>query len=879
MKSDIRRAANRVLSETSLWVTVGLAGFVPLLGTILARTYLSQWHFVSEPLHAALEAAGAMAALGLAFTLLLAPEASSRTSPVMAATALLTMGLLDVAHASLPVNNVSVWLRSLATLAGGLLFALTWLPRHGPVTLRRWYLVAAGMGMLAMGIWLRGQVGLPQALDEARFAPAIAMINYAGGTAFLVACIRYCVLLRRHRQLEDLLKANFCLLFGGSGLLLPSSHLWGGEWWYWHILRLLGYLLILVHMMLSVARTSSALKESNAELCDTLRRLQLATTSAAIGIWEWDVAADRLVWDAELHRLYGLPAEQFGGNFDAWLRCLAPEERPRAQAAIDAALRGESELAGEFRILWPNGSEHFILAAGRTYHGGDGKALRMVGVNQDVTARQLAERRLRNQQEHLEELVTERTSAWRAAAADAQAASRAKSLFLSNMSHELRTPMNAIIGFSTLMQRESGLGAEQRQNLGIISRSGEHLLNLINDVLDMSKIEAGRVSLETAPFDLHATLRGVVDLMQERAEAKGLAMQLQQSSKVPRCIHGDEGKLRQVLINLLGNAVKFTSRGGVVLRLDLGGPADAPALHFEIEDSGAGIATEHQPHIFEPFVQVGMQSEQKGTGLGLTITRQVVELMDGTIKLESTPGHGTLFRLTLPMTPASADDVRAPLAAGRRVLRLAPGQPPCRVLVVEDQADNARLIERLLTGAGFFVDIARDGEAGVAAFLRSAPHFIWMDRRMPRMDGIEACRTIRALPGGDKIRIVGLTASILQEEKGELLAAGMDEIVSKPYTHDEIFNCLARLLHLTYLYEDVTDDESAAPSAIARLSNLPAALQNTLREALFSFDTAAVDGVVASVATEDAVLGTALAGLIEQSNHSAILQALGPSNQ
>lgn len=875
------RTPNRLQPRQVVSAIVALFVVVPIIGTVFVRTFFANWHLVSDPLHSTLEMAGAMAALSLAFAILITPDERSRTANRTLAVALIAMGSLDTAHAALTLGNASVWLRSLATLAGGLICASIWLPKISSLSLRKISVAAVVLAICIYIPWGAGflKLALPTALTGDRVINAIALINYIGGLGFLAACLRFCILLKHSHRVEDLLNANFCFLFGSSGLLLPSSHLWGGEWWYWHALRLLGYLLILAHASLTLGRTSRALETTNLELSNTLRRLQLATNSAAIGIWDWDVAADHLIWDDELYRIYGVTQDQFGGNLNSWLACIAPEERTKARAAVEASMREESELSGEFRIIWPDGSEHFILAAGKTYRNPKSKVLRMIGVNQDVTARRLAERQLRNHREHLEELVAERTSAWRIAAADAQAANQAKSIFLSNMSHELRTPMNAIIGFSTLMQRDSGLTAAQHQNLSIISRSGDHLLTLINDVLDMSKIESGRVNLESTAFDLHAMLRGVVDLMQERAEAKSLSLDLQQSSNVPRCVRGDEGKLRQILINLLGNSVKFTSRGGVVMRLELDSAGEVPMLLVEIEDTGAGIALEDQPLIFKPFVQVGDQYDQKGTGLGLTITKQFIELMGGTIGLESTRGLGTLFKLKLPIVQAGAAEVAEPLSTGRRVLHLAPNQPTVKILVVEDQEDNALLIERLLTSVGFDVRIVRDGEAGVAAFEQDHPDFIWMDRRMPRMDGIEACKRIRALPGGDRVRIVGLTASILHEERAELLGAGMDEIICKPYTHDEIFGCMARQLKLTYVYEDIAPCGSSVVTDITRLALLPLNQRQNLRAALFDFDHTTTTAIIEAITDVDAELGKALLYHVDQSNHSAVLQALNDADK
>jgi len=286
----------------------------------------------------------------------------------------------------------------------------------------------------------------------------------------------------------------------------------------------------------------------------------------------------------------------------------------------------------------------------------------------------------------------------------------------------------------------------QRPNLEIINRSGEHLLSLINDVLDMAKIDAGRVQLEETPFDLGGMVRDVTDMMSIRARDKGLQLLIDQSSEFPRFIIGDEARLRQALINLIGNALKFTQQGGVTLRL---GTKQNTVTHLliEVEDTGPGIAPEDQQRIFEPFVQLGEQGDNKGTGLGLTITRQFVQLMGGHLTLESTPGEGSLFRIDVPLKEVQEEDIVRPKEASQgEVMSLAPGQPIYRVLIVEDQMENQLLLTQLMEAIGIQVKVAKDGKQGVELFQSWHPQLIWMDRRMPVMDGIEATKTIRQLP-------------------------------------------------------------------------------------------------------------------------------------
>ncbi len=609
-------------------------------------------------------------------------------------------------------------------------------------------------------------------------------------------------------------------------------------------------------------------------------RLKLATSAGRIGIWDWDVAGDVLTWDDSMYALYGITRDDFGGAYQAWVATLHPDDRAFADAQIQAALRGEREYAPEFRIVHPDGSVHNIKASSKTYFDDEGKPVRMIGINFDITALKHIEDELRRYKDHLEEQVQERTADLVLARDAAEAANRAKSVFLSSMSHELRTPLNAILGFSNMMRRDEQLTHEQRGNLDIINRSGEHLLTLINDVLEMAKIEAGRVQMENAPLDLGALVRDVTDMMQMRAKEKGLQLLIDQSSEFPRYIRGDEARLRQVLINLVGNAVKFTRQGGVTVRFGLKPNATPQRLLIEVEDTGVGIASADREKIFEPFVQVGEPSVQKGTGLGLTITRQFVQLMGGNITLDSTPDVGSVFRVELPIeTVDAADIVRKDQTLSGDITGLVPGQPAYRILIVEDQLENQLLLKKLMENIGLQVRIANDGEQALLLFSEWRPHLIWMDRRMPVMDGLEATRRIRALPDGQEVKIVAVTASAFSEQRDEMLAAGMNEFVRKPYRFNEIYECLTRQLGLKYTYASTASAVSAQIAGdeepgVEQLPALPDALRAALIDALQSLDSERIGQEIGKVEQCDGKLYRMLYRLAEDFDYPAILKIL-----
>jgi signal transduction histidine kinase/CheY-like chemotaxis protein/HAMP domain-containing protein len=529
----------------------------------------------------------------------------------------------------------------------------------------------------------------------------------------------------------------------------------------------------------------------------------------------------------------------------------------------------------EWSFIRKDGRRVPVLLSVTALRAEDGQITGFLGMVSDLTERKRTEEELHRYRDHLEEEVQQRTADLIQARNAAEAANLAKSAFLANMSHELRTPLNAILGFSNIMRKDPLLPESQQQNLHIVNRSGEHLLTLINDVLEMAKIESGRTQLENAPFDLGVMVRDVTDMMQMRAKEKSLTLQVDQSSHFPRYIVGDEARLRQVIINLIGNAIKFTEQGGVILRL---GARQNSISHLmiEVEDSGAGIAPQDQQRIFEPFVQLGEQGVNKGTGLGLTITRQFVQMMGGTIALESTPGKGTLFRIDLPLNEATEADIVKPRETTRgEVAWLAAGQPAWRVLVVEDQRDNQLLLAKLMESVGFQVKIAENGALGVQMFQEWHPHFIWMDRRMPVMDGMEATRRIRALPGGKEVKIVAVTASAFSEQRTEMLNAGMDDFVRKPFHPSEIYDCLAKHLGAKYRYEgEPAAQELAVALTPETLAVLPETLRAELENALRSLKSERIALAIQQVAAYDERLQSALKRLADNFDYPSILQVL-----
>lgn len=445
----------------------------------------------------------------------------------------------------------------------------------------------------------------------------------------------------------------------------------------------------------------------------------------------------------------------------------------------------------------------------------------------DISARKLAEKALEKANQDLEKKVADRTQSLERSNQElrqtlqmleatqqelqgqkeqAEKANRAKSEFLANMSHELRTPLNSIIGFAQILTNKGDLAPSQQQHLSIINRSGEHLLSLINNILEMSKIEAGQITLAEICCDLHTMLQTIQDMFHLTVQRKGIQFSLEYSGNLPRYIYADEGKLQQILINLLGNAVKFTQIGGVVLRAAIYSNQDKPVttnrdsssslLKLEVKDTGPGIAAEEMKRVFAPFEQTSTgQSIRQGTGLGLALTQKFVELMGGKILVDSHVGVGTCFQCQIPVK--LADDSALPTRQDQgKVIGVASGQPEHRILVVDDNPDSRLLLSELLTDKGLVLQLASNGQEAVDIWREWHPHLIWMDLRMPEMDGCEATRLIRAMEDErgslGETKIIALTASAFEIH----MAANFrfDDFLTKPFQETVIWQKLVQHL-------------------------------------------------------------------------------------
>ena len=641
-------------------------------------------------------------------------------------------------------------------------------------------------------------------------------------------------------------------------------------------------------------------------------------------------------------------------------RLYFPENFP-----ILRALQGEFVKVNEVEIL-QYGLTITLEICARPIFDSNGNIVFAIAVIQDISQRKELENFLSNYQHTLEAEIVDRTEQLQKAAFAAEAANRAKSTFLANMSHELRTPLNAILGFTQIVEPSPNLTADDRENIRIIYRSGEHLLTLINQALDLAKIEAGRMTLFPTNFDLYCLLDDLQEMFDLRAKNQDLQLLFHCEADIPQYVRTDEVKLRQVLINLLSNAMKFTKIGGVSVRVrrklegisagdsianlaeiseegeivsplknstdsELGASnypenqrissqsesellaitdnlniSSSLFLEFEIEDTGVGIAPEELGNLFQAFVQTASgQKAQQGTGLGLTISREFVRLMGGNITVESQLERGTIFRFEIEVSAVDAAAISTPKVI-REVIGLEPDQPYYRILIVDDRTDNRKLLVKMLSALGFAVEEASNGREAVEMWENWQPHLIFMDLRMPVMDGYEATIEIRSriqrrmeeeqgeenmdIPDSEVLnpKIIALTASTHEDKRSFSLLVGCDDFIRKPFRKTDIFDTLSKHLGVSYIYSDLTGSDSMgdrnnlsnSSNAVSdSFPNLPAEWIDNMRQVIRSADFDLIGSTIEEIRDAHPEFADILQGHLDNFDYRKILNLIIESEQ
>ncbi len=539
----------------------------------------------------------------------------------------------------------------------------------------------------------------------------------------------------------------------------------------------IGPILAAGHLIEQRQRSLRDLEDREAQLDRLSRRLELALAASRVGVWDYNIATEELVWDDRMKELYDIAAKEGPCEYADWRDRLHPEDLYRAESEFSYAIDISGQYNSEYRLLLRDGEVRHIRAIGAVYSGGDGTR-RIVGVNWDVTADVIRQ----------EELNAKRL--------EAESATIAKSQFLATMSHEIRTPMSGVLGMLDLLLN-SPLAPEQRSRAELARTSAQSLLSILNDILDFSKLEADQVVMAEENVAIAPLVDEVAALMSAGAQQKGIALTCRIAPSVPGVIVTDGGRLRQVLINLVSNAVKFTERGRIDIRVDYVPTGPDGRLEVEVEDTGVGIPRSARAQLFQRFMQADSSPTRRsgGTGLGLAISRQLVERMGGRIEVDSTEGEGSVFRFSIRTRPGTDTVAPAPAPAPAPARTPAPwsARSGLRILLAEDNATNQLIVQAFVGMAGHSVTVVENGRAAVEAVRCGDFDLVLMDVQMPEMDGPTAALAIRALPGPvSAIPIIALTANAMTGDREKYLAAGMSDYVSKPVDMTTLHAAIAR---------------------------------------------------------------------------------------
>ena len=525
----------------------------------------------------------------------------------------------------------------------------------------------------------------------------------------------------------------------------------------------------------------------------SLNLLNDAQEIGHVGSWEWDINKNTIHWADETYRIFGFEPQEVPATYDVFLDRIHPEDRELVQHAVNNALDKKSPYNINHRILLTNGSERIVNEKGKVHYDAAGNPLLMIGTVQDITEVKKIEQDLRTYQEKLEVLVAERTAELLAAKEEADKANQAKSLFLSSMSHELRTPLNSILGFGQLLatDEKNPVTIAQQAHLQRILKSGAHLLSLIDDVLNLSKIESETVEISIEPVDVNAVLVETIELLQEIAKANKVKVS-SNSIDMHNYIYADNTRFRQVIMNLLSNAIKYNQPEGSV---DLSCEEKENYLRITVSDTGYGIAAEQENFLFEPFCRLGAETSTiEGTGIGLTITKRLVELMDGRIGFESERGKGSKFWVDFPLAESPIEASVSFSSPPKKAPRVPEGD--YTILYVEDNKNNRELLLAILARTpNLKLLTAENGEQGVDMAVQYEPDLIFMDIGLPDMDGFAALNALQQHKKTEHIPTVALSGDAMPMDIKKALQAGFVQYITKPFNIADLYQVIGEVIN------------------------------------------------------------------------------------
>ncbi|MEA3361115.1 MAG: PAS domain-containing protein [Thermodesulfobacteriota bacterium] len=727
-------------------------------------------------------------------------------------------------------------------------------------------LIPASLLFGGLFTYIAFQIPLPQFIYPEKLISR--PVDFISAIVFLTAFI---LVAKRLKVTNDVF-SHFVILalllnFGGQIYMSFSKQLFDIYFDVAHIANVLSYGMPILGLSAFMIERQRELNITTAELKENKERLGLAMDAGEHGFWDWNLETGDIYFSPRYYTMLGYEPGELPMVLDSWVELMHPEDRKTIVPKVQEYVENAEPYEVEFRLKCKDGSYRWIMGKGNSFERDEnGKPRRAVGVHEDITEQKQPEEDLKIAKEQAENV------------------NQAKSEFLANMSHEIRTPMNAVLGFAQVLERDSSLTPKQSEHVSAISRSGNYLLGLINDILDISKIEAGKIELSPSVFSLQDLLDDLEMMFRSRAEAKHLQLIVDRDEGLPSHVRADEDKVRKVLVNLLGNAVKFTEQGGVALRVRSepvpGRPeGEDKSLHlvFEVEDSGPGMPQSDLERIFDTFSQTEAWARAGGTGLGLAISRQLAGMMDGGITCESEPGKGSCFCFDLLCEPAEADQKEP--RESRRVAGLASGTDPGRILVVDDNATNRDLLHALLLPLGFEIRDAENGREAVDIFEEWSPHAVLMDMRMPVMDGYEATRRIKATQAGRVTPVIAVTASAFKDQKEEILATGASAYIRKPFRNEELYEALGKYLGLSFVYEEESAGAQKHPKAKdlapEELAALPRDLVQAMLEALAEGDITRLLELIRQVEPLDRNAAQGLKALADRYDYSTLEKLLG----